>query len=64
MGKKKKDYFGKKEGILQTHLLFSPLATILQLACERQDVVLPNLKALRVHEPDVMELEHEERMIL
>merc|ERR1719264_1167863 len=30
-------------------LLFSPLA-ILQLACERQDVVLPNLKALRVHE--------------
>ena len=49
---------GRRVFILQTHLLllgpllFSPLSAILQLACECQDVVLPNLKALRVHEPE------------
>ena len=43
---------GHSHLLLFTPLLFSPLATILQLACERQDVVLPNLKALRVHEPE------------
>jgi len=31
-------------------LLFASLATVLQLADESQDVVLPNLEALRVHE--------------
>ena len=53
----KTNYF--EDGILlRNHLLFlapllfASLATVLQLADESQDVVLPYLKALRVHEPE------------